>query len=340
MSRHKTEPVVFHLPVAMLGILTITSGIVYGGGNCQVDADCEDGDPCTQDACVGNVCEHTPTSGCLGCPMGGSPNCHVFSDFDYLGLLSDLTVPPYGAVHADDFIPATTEIDTICVWGAYLDANAPDTEPVFTRYNCAGAVEDHFRVRVYTDGGGLPGALVAERWVPGQQVTKCEIPGTGFELVWEIPMQVFTLTFPTISLPLADRTYWLEVANDTDTPTGAPGPIRNTCYWHWAQVVRSETYGNRHGVAGTNDRPGGPPGSGYTELSERWTGTAFCLSGPSGPVSLSVPDPPVGTCCDCDGVCEENRTQAECADFWSWSFKRWTPDATCVDQGVCFRQES
>jgi hypothetical protein len=55
---------------------------IIGGGGCQTSADCNDGNPCTVDACNGGVCAYGsvacgPADGCCpaGCTGGGDPDC-------------------------------------------------------------------------------------------------------------------------------------------------------------------------------------------------------------------------------------------------------------------------
>ncbi len=327
----------------------------------------------------GARCDY-PKAPCPSCEFGGEGNCQMCNGSDYLTLLSDLTAEPYGVVHADDFVPYANRIDTICVWGTYFDGYNPGQH----HYQCPDTVEDNFRVRIYDDDNGLPGDLVAERSniieVPKSFVPDCPNWGYYYD---HLPLEVFTLSFPTITLPSVGETYWLEVANKTDVLVGGTKDPDNTCYWHWMQVLwggsSDPLAGNRHAAVGTDDRcmggyydgyacaarcigygtwcdhdanicvggdndgrpccPGGTCkaglGGGYTDLSARWSGTAFCLSGPDGPVDFDPSDPPTGACCDCDGVCVNGLTQADCADVSPRPERQWTAGAACGDTGVC-----
>jgi len=288
----------------------------------------------------------------IPCPVEGVGNCQMCSAEDSFVLLSDLTVPPAGAVHADDFMPETDRIDTLCVWGTYLDAWGQQLN-----HSCSGAVEDNFRVRVYSDNNGLPGYLIAERWVIDpvrSYVPDC--PGWNATYGENLPLELFTMSFPTITLS-AGVTHWLEVANKTDVPAGGWEPVSNTCYWHWMQVVQGTTEGNRVNATGTDDRCSGgyndgegcktdsdcsgpgvcKPGygGGYIDGSERWSGTMFCLGYDGSAVNFTPGEVVTGACCDCEGFCDEDVTQAECADFTPGSERIWTRDALCTTPEVC-----
>ncbi len=305
----------------------------------------------------------------IPCPIEGAGNCQMCSAEDTQVLLSDLTVPPAGAVHADDFVPETTLIDTLCVWGTYLDGRDGQFN-----HSCSGKVEDNFRVRIYDDANGLPGDLIAERWVEypvKSYVPDC--PGWNGKYEENFPLEVFTLSFPTITLPAAGVTYWLEVANETNPILIWDG----TCYWHWMQVVQGTTEGNRVAAVGTDDRclggeyddnscdlacigghcdryddicSGGPRndepccpdsvckpgyGGGYIDGSERWSGTMFCLGNMGAAVNFTPGSVATGACCDCEDICVDDLTQAECADLSPGFDRRWRRGETCASSTAC-----
>ncbi|UCC30486.1 MAG: hypothetical protein JSU86_20095 [Phycisphaerales bacterium] len=231
------------------------------------------------------------------CGIVGASNCQLLDTGDNQVLTSDLTVPPSGVTHADDFVPVADTITQICVWGAYVDPSAPSASgPVgWEEYDCTGHVEDDFRVRIYDDGGGLPGALVAERSVTGGDITRAHEPGTDFEGWTGIPMQAYVLALnPAITLPAASVTYWLEVANNTDTLAGEVDPTRNRCYWHWARTTPA---GNVYCAGGTDDRESA--GDGYPLGSAKSADLAFCLGGTSGGLDFDPPPAAPGGCCEC-----------------------------------------
>jgi hypothetical protein len=301
---------------------------------------------------------HVTEAAIIPCPMEGVGNCQMCDpdpeNGDQFVLLSDLTVPPAGAVHADDFVPETTQIDTMCVWGTYLDGSYAGS----LNHSCSGAVEDNFRVRVYDDHNGLPGDLIAERWVSDpvkSYVPDC--PGWNGKYEDNLPLEVFTLNFPGISVA-AGQTHWLEVANKTDVRAGGAEPSINTCYWHWMQVVRGTTEGNRVNAVGTDDRCAGgyyrgyacdtgchdccsggvcKPGygGGYIDGSERWSGTMFCLGNEGAAVNFTPGGVVTGACCDCEGICVDDLTQAECADLTTGFDRRWRQGEVCASTTAC-----
>ena len=84
------------------------------------------------------MCDY-PLNPCPACEIQGDNNCTLCNDVDFRVTLSDLTVPPGGAVHADDFVPETTQIDTLCVWGTYLDGGHGQFN-----HSCSGKVYCHW----------------------------------------------------------------------------------------------------------------------------------------------------------------------------------------------------
>ncbi|UCC31590.1 MAG: hypothetical protein JSU86_04785, partial [Phycisphaerales bacterium] len=281
---------------------------------------------------------------CPACEIEGVNNCQVFDFSSTTSLhMSDLTVPPFGVVTADDFVPVSTEIGSVCVWGNYMDNSAPSpTGPTgYEQFNCNGNVEDNFRIRVYRDDGGFPGAQVGtDRWVGPDDVFKGEIPNdNGFTANWGGPVLAYTLVVdPAIVLPEASVPYWLEVANQTDVLAGGTEPTENTCYWSWQQIFREEGIGNDYSVQGSGDRPvdqgacvGGFCDAGVHEGNEcasqtdcsrgyvpsaasaRSTDLAFCLGAPGGgPLAFDPPDTPLGSCCECDQSCNVDIDLAAC----------------------------
>jgi len=232
-----------------------------------------------------------------------------------------LSAAPNGVVHADDFIPHTDMLTQVCVWGTYLDASAPGV-PTFTgaeQYDCTGMVEDNFRVRVYDDDGGRPGTLIAESSIPEWgEVYRRALRGSGFESLYGIEMQAYTLLLdPPIYLEVG-VTHWLEVANDTSDPEG------NTCNWHWAVA---DDVGNGDSAGGTGD--------GYIAGSGQSVDLAFCLGGPGGsPLDFTVPAP-TGSCCDCTFTCTDDVTFVDCQEDFDGIWHRgWD----CSNPLACFNE--
>jgi hypothetical protein len=302
-----------------------------------------------------------PKDPCPACEIESELNCQLLSPLEHVPLAADLAITLAGAVHADDFIPSTPQIDNICVWGTYLDGS----EQLTGRFGCNGKVEDDFRIRIYQDNGGTPGILVAQRdnhddagndivgFPPcPPELASCPGPVTvfksevdsGFQDTYDTygvdPVEVFNLSFPTINLPAAGVTYWLEVANNTHTLRGDTEPTKNRCNWHWMQVYYQDDVGNDYAAVGTNDVPGDVAGSGYLGWrSASWTDLAFCLGGPTGPVLFDIDDEPTGACCRCpetpeeEPTCEDGLTLHDCAAVPSgvWRGK----DTACSTTGLC-----
>jgi hypothetical protein len=76
-------------------------------------------------------------------------------------------------------------------------------------------------------------------------------------------------------------------------------------------------------------------GSGYVGGSGKSVDLQFCLGGESTPLNFTLPDPPTGCCCDCEGGTTDSVTLVNCElDIGGV----WTRDALCTDPGVCFNE--
>lgn len=268
----------------------------------------------------GALCDY-PLKPCPACAIEGEGNCLILDFLDGATsppLLSDLTTPPYGTTTADDFIPSGDTIGSICVWGTYLDARTESNGGLGddATNGCVGRVEDNFRVRIYKDAGGFPGALEAEVFVTGDNVFSSPLTDSAFEQIYGVPYLSYTLSInPPITLSQSGVPYWLEVANKTDTLTGGTEPVENTCYWHWAEIFGDDSVGNQYLVMGGGDRPDG--GIGYVSggAGSRSGDMAFCLgNGSGGGLNFTLPDTPLGGCCQCDDNCIPDTTLGECDD--------------------------
>lgn len=283
-------------------------------------------------------------AGVPACAIAGTSNCHEITAGEHRVVLSDWNMPPGGVKHADDFIPTTTAIDTICTWGTYLDPNAPSPN------GCVGEVEDDFVIRIYEDNNGIPGALIAQRdnhsddgidiLLPACELASCPGPVTvvtaATALVEPVngnPIVAYTLTFPQIDLPVAGVPYWLEIANNTHTLAGETQPANNTCYWHISSSdpIHGDPYNGWCAVSGSNINADFTPGGRYLRLSGRWRDLLWCLGGKGDPVAVAEPATPTGACCDCDGTCQDNVTMYDCADNTPGSTRRWVQ----FDYGLC-----
>lgn len=293
------------------------------------------------------------------CQIQDTGNCHNLDGENYVAI-SDLSTKPGGFVKADDVILETPQVNEICVWGVYFDPVSGDGDT----HSCSGTVEDDFRVRFYADdvggkpehtaliaqAGGNPAvaAMLGGTYVGSVTSTKSTTSDLTATADMPLNLEVFTLTFPTMTLPTG-VTIWLEVANDTDTPTGAGFPLSNTCAWWWAQsqnvFAASTGTGNEWSYSGTDFRQSGHPRqrageTGYLALGHDWTDQVFCLSGPGGPVNFTDPAAPIGSCCDCDGVFTDGQTLAQCTVRDPQHENRWgrtlVGDQACLWAGWVF----
>ncbi len=295
------------------------------------------------------------TESCSACVIEGEANCQL-ADPNHLnlGIMSDLNVPPTGAVTADDFLPAGDALTQVCVWGTYIDASAPgETGPQgYEEYNCTPFVADEnesFRIRVYSDSNGQPGSLVGESTSTGPNIYRVPVPSPAFEedYGWRLHGYMLLLDTPISGMAPGD-TYWLEVVSDRNVcPDGScdrfglcdggyrdgePCDEHDTCYWHWLQSYL-ENEGNDYHVVGTDDRPerGGLPGTGYVHVSGRHSDLAFCLGSSSGPLDFTPPGAPTGSCCDCQDVCTDDVTLVDCHEVFGGVWLRGWDCATSLN---------
>ena len=68
--------------------------------------------------------------------------------------MSDRAIPPHGNVVADDFVASSSTISTVCAWGIYSTRNNDYPDVQGDGDDCACAVTDDFRIRVYIDENG------------------------------------------------------------------------------------------------------------------------------------------------------------------------------------------
>ncbi|MFQ5591750.1 MAG: M4 family metallopeptidase [Phycisphaerae bacterium] len=109
---------------------------VYSCATCSVDADCDDGAPCTNDACVAGSCVNSPVAGGTPCPDGlfcnGEETCQG-------GVCTDQADPCVDQAHCDEVDDVCLEcVDAAdcadgnpctldaCTAGACASTNAPD----------------------------------------------------------------------------------------------------------------------------------------------------------------------------------------------------------------------
>ncbi len=221
------------------------------------------------------------------CSIEGPDHCQSYdggSEF----TISDPGADFFGALSADDFIPLEGTIRSICVWGAYINADidAPQAD-------CsAGVTEDNFIFQIYADSDGRPETLVTGGFAQATR-TPVEISITEFG---DIQVFLFELTpvIPISGLLTDGRAYWLEISNH---PTNDDSPY---CHWHWAQLTSQSPTANGYSTRGFN--------YGYEFGTEQGVDLAFCLDVP---IVTGALGPVQHPCCSCDGTCQVS-TLDEC----------------------------
>ncbi len=309
-----------NIPLTTNPTVSCIGGICDSGSCCTGPGTCIDvvqGQPLTKPDCDsangvfvgGSLCDN-PIVPCPACTAIGESNCQLPPNG--LMYMSDLSAfGENGIVSADDVVLEASTLDTVCVWGVYLDPTDPGTG----NWSCIGdGIPDRFRVRIMADLNGLPdgGTVLGESEVTGGNVGRGPEQGlffTGFgNPAWpEVQGYTLTLDTPLAGLPTGVRV-WLEVANATFVE---PSVTSNTCNWHWAQHIPDlASAGPAYCASGIS--PGSNPGvvngllegvSSYVDGSARGgVDLAFCLGSGGAPANITVPDPPLGCCFDCDGV--------------------------------------
>jgi len=254
----------------------------YGGscvGGSNAGDSCSYNSQCNSGNCGGSDMDLAQPSPCPICEVMGENNCQLFDDSVFTRA-SDLTVPG-GTRAADDFRPAGTTINAVCVWGSYLIGDEHGD-----RMDCGDDVSDNFSVVVYnSDSVGLPGTVVGMATSTGSNVAKNVQNISAYEDLYQVRIFAYQLTLDgaiTGLDPSGDTTYWLEVRNDTNAPSG------NDCVWNWSNVDTSRY----------NDYSASGSGSGYGPAASRFGDMAFCLD-----MNFQAADDVTRACCDCDEVC-------------------------------------
>ena len=298
-------------------------------GTCMTRAACDAETQGLGNFVGGAKCDF-PTPPCPACDILGNTNCQMPAMVgegwpqSASGIISDLTCPPNGTVAADDFVPNGTTISSLCVWGFYHDASLPD-------YACKDSVDDEFRVRVFDDNNGIPGALFGESMVTGDNISRGREPNTLWEAFYGggspdagALAQGYTLALdaPITGMIADGRKYWLEVANNTTGST----PAAKTCWWNWMQSYGHPAAGSEadgYSAAGANSGGTDDPAaylqgaSRYIKRSSRHYDLAFCLgTGDDGTDPLPFTNvTPTGACWTCnekDSACSVE-TMTHCA---------------------------
>ncbi len=243
---------------------------------------------------------------------------------------ADRDMIPDGRRTADDFVASDNAIDTVCFDGAYIDSQIDCGPPTRPRrcdcacvdddpYNCVPTVLDKFTICIWNDSAGIPG----ESTLPGSLVgcqtgvvarSRTGPPETAHD--WKFDLWQISVVLDTPIPTVEGQTYWLEIHNTTDVPTG------NTCNFYWAEDRRADDSENPSG----NDRVMHDLDADDWEVRDiEDYDMAFCLN-------YSIEPPPIpatGACCDCEplGDCTDDVPFVDC--FGSWKLGK-----TC-GPGIC-----
>ena len=275
-------------------------GMTCKGGYCaqHLLTSCANNDDCaggTTGPCVGDPQALAQPLPCPLCGFESNGTCQKFDDTLNFAV-SDPQLGGNGMVTADDFIPEGSRLESLCVWGFYLDG-----DPNATNRDCGPSVAaDHFRVRVYTNdtagNGRMPKTLLGESMATSQRGT---LRVTRVWNVLEAKTYGHTLLLSTpIGGMVPGNTYWLEVAND---PT-ISGPDK--CVWYWMPKIQTSS---SYSFGGSN--------AGYEAGFEQPYDLAFCTDFALSPSTIGSM---LSACCFCDGSCQQ-KTLADCdiaAGLW------------------------
>jgi|CXWL01.1.fsa_nt_gi hypothetical protein len=158
-----------------------------------------------------------------------------------------------GFVTADGFTPTLSgDINGVCWWGAYLtNANPPQ--------DCEATSTDTFRIRYFTDAGGLPGSEIASFSQLAATLTVEPPFSTGLRINGVAPEYEFHAIHANVPVVGGDC-YWIEITNEL---TG--------CTWFWEMGLSGDGRAVQDGTLGV-------PPNGYG-LSDVIVGDmAFCVN--------------------------------------------------------------
>ena len=171
------------------------------------------------------------------------------------------------ATVADDFTPAEDgNITSVCLWGAYRDAEGND---------CLHNEDDAFEVRYYANVNGLPSSLLAGPFLQSDATLSVTGPTLTDELINDIHREyAITMTHEAVPV-LAGGCYWLEALNRRN----------NGCHWHWEIAEYAPlSYSIVDG-----DDGGSTDGYSFDELKSG--NMAYCLDGSLGNATSCRPIP-------------------------------------------------
>ncbi|MGD2111719.1 MAG: hypothetical protein PVI86_20275, partial [Phycisphaerae bacterium] len=304
-----------------------SDGLCCTGACCLGPGDCIDeipgGEPMDEATCLatpppaepqylgGVSCADDP---CPVCSVEDDANCHTF---DSAWFFTDDYINGGGYDIADDFVPVGDEIRQICWWGMYAIAEQ------FLAGCPAGTKpdEDFFEIRFFEDGGGKPGAELVGS--PGPvTVTAKEDLDTAEPIT-----QLYSVKFDTPIEVTAGQRYWVTISGAGD-PDGE-------CQW-W---MGTSYQGNQYCMV-----EGDPNREEWTQedRAEWLIDFAFCLDTGEGGVGFDLPDPPEGTCCECDGTCSNNVAWDDCSDSYDIDSSdmvgvqlgQWDGGETCATKAI------
>ncbi len=286
--------------VAIGDVVECQSGACNEGACCVDVGDCQDrnaiGNRFDRAECdilggtyVGGArCQLNPMP-CAACSAEQPGNCQ-FPDGERT-VSADRTNGP-GRIVADDFVVVSTEIDQLCWWPVFTgdgigcgDPFPPDGQPA--------PPTDDWEVRFYQDNNGVPGTLVHE--IAPVSVSAKTWRGEGSN-IW----QYSTVFNPPLQGFNPGDTYWVEIsgAGDSDCSIG----------------LLASSDGNGFSLQ---------EHSHFRDEAQAWTfqdhnraeqDIAFCLGAQSSP-TLDVPQPILGACCECNGVCQDDVVWKDCLGF-------------------------
>lgn len=186
---------------------------------------------------------------------------------------------------AENFRPMSSgSITNLCWHGGYFDFTAgPDGS------ECPSLVQisqNRFRVRYFSDNGGVPGALIAEfrqangTLVVGNVQTLQQIAGRVGE--WEFVGQHAAVNVQ------AGQCYWIEISNNTAERCSQPDPpvgCSTTCSWLWEGGVSASKWLMQDNVTGYD------VGDALPENAQ------FCMNVPLQDAAACQPPPPANDNC-------------------------------------------
>jgi len=268
------------------------NGGTNNGGSCRSDDDCPGGG---LGSCIARSGESLDQpSPCPICDIYDAPHCQVDnSQFTAPTIpLSDLCILDTCATGdplttqaiavSDDFIADETgSVTTVCVKGIYANnryANQPECSDLRPRRDRL------FVVTIYEDDNGKPGQAVVPRQTSFTIASGIE-GQFGGRNAWR-----YSLGLDTPIPLLQGRTYWLEVANNTDgkDENGDTDPNADPmCDWFYAHAIEDDPT-NGNGLSYQN------LGTTFETTDVYTIDMAWCID-----VANSVPPVPVRACCTC-----------------------------------------